>query len=490
LEATGGLDITAAAVSTWKTTDGNLTIQTEGTGDDIFIIADDVLDLDAATLNLDASSGINIGTNADVPFDINTAALTIDSSGNIIITSTSTKSIALTSGDDFTITFDAEDAFSLLGGATEYLGVADDNTVTLSDDTVATNIDGSTITLSGTSQVDGTLIVGANTAGYNVTFYGTTDGNSMVWATSSNKLIITGTAGNDAFEIASGDANIQGNITVGTDGAGYDLLLYGDTAGAKMKWDDATNKLEVTGVSGAEALDIIAGDMVITAGNLAITNPLSLGQVALTVTQSTSSDDIVQFIGYGPAQLSLGLDGDGNLILTSDTKLTITAGDNDIVIDTGSGTLQIPSGRITVAGDAVLTEPGQEVLRGMIPIFGFDLPAQTASTSYVTVSRIIEDYAFPDNASGTTRVHKFVIRYGDDIAVDASSTWQVYTNSEYSTFTVPGCNSTSTQGKAYIASSTIPVDSTDWQLKVKTPTVPTAIRIYQIFLAAYDKMPE
>ena len=60
LEATGGLDITATAASTWKTTDGNLTLQTEGTGDDIFIIAYDVFDLDATTLNLDASSEINI----------------------------------------------------------------------------------------------------------------------------------------------------------------------------------------------------------------------------------------------------------------------------------------------------------------------------------------------------------------------------------------------------------------------------------------------
>jgi hypothetical protein len=257
-----------------------------------------------------------------------------------------------------------------------------------------------------------------------------------------------------------------------------------------MKWDQANDKLEVTGVSGAEALDIVVGDMAISAGNLSITNPLSLGQVALTVTQSTTSNDIIQFIGQAAQTLSLGLDGDGNLILTSDTKLTITAGDNDIVLDTGSGTLRVPSGRITVKDGAVLTEPGQEVLRGMIPIFGFDLPAQTASTDYIVVSRVIEEYAFPAAASGTTRVHKFVIRYGDDIAVDASSTWQVYTSSEYSTFTIPGCNSTSTQGKAYIASSTIPVDSTDWQLKVKTPSAPTAIRIYQIFLAAYDKMPE
>jgi len=89
LAATGGLDVTAAATSTWKTTAGRLTLKTEGAGDDIFIIANDVFDLDATTLNLDASSAINIGTNADVPFDIDTAALTIDSSGNIVITSAS-----------------------------------------------------------------------------------------------------------------------------------------------------------------------------------------------------------------------------------------------------------------------------------------------------------------------------------------------------------------------------------------------------------------
>jgi uncharacterized protein YaiE (UPF0345 family) len=142
-----------------------------------------------------------------------------------------------------------------------------------------------------------------------------------------------------------------------------------------------------------------------------------------------------------------------------------------------------------VGGDAVLTEPGQQVLRGMVPIFGFDLPAQTASTSYVTVSRIIENYPFSGSASGTTRVHKFVIRYADDIPTASTSDWQVYTSSEYSTFTIPGCNSVTTQGQAYIATTTIPTDGTDWHLKVKTPDVPTTIRIYQIFLAAYDQMP-
>jgi len=498
LETTGALDITAAAASIWKTTDGNLTIQTAGTGDDIFMIANDVFDLDATTLNLDASSGINIGTNADVPFNIDTATLTIDSSGNIVITSASTKSIALTSGDDFTITFDADDAFSLLGGATEYLGIANDNTVTLSDDSVATNIDGSTITLSGNSQVNGTLTVGANTLGYTVTFYGDTTGNKMVWNDTSNKLVITGTAASNALEIASGDANVQGNITVGQNDTGYNLTLYGATSGKKLEWDQTNDKLIVTGVSGSEALRIAIGNANIAAGSLSVTNPISLGQVALTVTQSTTSHDIVHFIGQAAQQLSLGLDGDGNLIFTSNTKLTITAGNNDIVIDTGSGTLQIPSGRITGKDGAVIMEPGQQILIGMVPIFGFDLPAQTASTSYVTTTRVVENYTFPANASGTTRVHKLVFRYS--ASTTAAIDFQIYNittgTSTASTLPDPASDNLE-QGNVYIATSTIPTpatiglgDADDWVVKVKTPDANSVVRIFQIFLAAYDQMPE
>lgn len=498
LAATGGLDVTAAATSTWKTTAGRLTLKTEGAGDDIFIIANDVFDLDATTLNLDASSAINIGTNADVPFDIDTAALTIDSSGNIVITSASTKSIALTSGDDFTITFDADDAFSLKDSASlEYFGVSAANVVTLTSGSATTTINGSTITLTGTSQVNGTLTVGANTAGYTVTFYGDTDTNKMVWNDASNKLVITGTAASNAFEIASGDASVQGKITVGVNDTGYDVTFYGATAGVTMLWDESANELIVTGVSGAEALRIAAGNAVIAAGSLAITNPVSLGQVALTVTQSTTSNNIVNFIGQASQQLSLGLDGDGNLILTSNTKLTITAGNNDIVIDTGTGTLRVPSGRITVENDAVLTEPGQQILRGMVPIFGFDLPAQTASTSYVTTTRVVENYTFPANASGTTRVHKLVFRYS--ASTTAAIDFQIYniTAGTTTASTLPDPVSDDLdKGNVYIATSTIPTpatigpgDADDWVVKVKTPDVPSVVRIFQIFLAAYDQMP-
>jgi hypothetical protein len=137
-----------------------------------------------------------------------------------------------------------------------------------------------------------------------------------------------------------------------------------------------------------------------------------------------------------------------------------------------------------------LAETGKQVLREMIPIFGFDLPAQTATTSYTQISRVIEDYPFSATSTGTTRVHKFVIRYAD-ATTTASTTWRVYNvtdSTTTATFQVPPTASTTLdQGEVYITGDVaIPTDTDDWRLDLYTPG--TTIRVYQIFLAAYDQL--
>jgi len=139
-----------------------------------------------------------------------------------------------------------------------------------------------------------------------------------------------------------------------------------------------------------------------------------------------------------------------------------------------------------------LAETGKEVLREMIPIFGFDLPAQTGATTSVKVSRTIQSYPFASAADGTTRVHKFVIRYTDDLPTTTSSEWEVATSTgAYPTFYISGCDDSSmASGTVAIATTTIPTDTTAWWLNVNIPSAQSGkkIKVFQIFLAAYDQV--
>ena len=87
----GALSQTAGAASTIKTTAGNLTVDSEAAT--LTLDGHTGVDIDASNsgaVSIDGAGGINLGTNADVAFDVDTAAFDMDSSGAITIDGTST----------------------------------------------------------------------------------------------------------------------------------------------------------------------------------------------------------------------------------------------------------------------------------------------------------------------------------------------------------------------------------------------------------------
>jgi hypothetical protein len=163
---------------------------------------------------------------------------------------------------------------------------------------------------------------------------------------------------------------------------------------------------------------------------------------------------------------------------------------------TGSDTLVISGTSVLYRNQYPLASSGKQVLREMVPIFGFDLPVKTATTSYVQISRTIVNYPLNPCESGASRVHKLVIRYG----ATATSTWQVATSSGgYAELTVPPTGATST-GSVYTIQTDIPTPSgsctgwtqgtetDDWWVRMKLNDT-GEIMIYQIFLAGYDQLP-
>ena len=105
---------------------------------------------------------------------------------------------------------------------------------------------------------------GTDGAGVDVTFHSGTAGDYLMWDASEEKLILEGTNGATALDVTDGNVVIgDGTLTVGSDGAGEDVTFYSDTAGDSMVWDSSAEKLTITGTNGQTALDVADGDVTI-----------------------------------------------------------------------------------------------------------------------------------------------------------------------------------------------------------------------------------
>ena len=181
-------------------------------------------------------------------------------------------------------------------------------------------------------------------------------------------------------------------------------------------------------------------------------------------------------------------------LYTGTGAVAISSGSGDITLDPASGVVQLGTNDvIKTSGDYSIAAPGQQILREVIPIMGYDLPVQCSTAcddEYATISRTLEDYPFPSAYTGTTRKHKFIIRYATSDTSN-SITFSVYNATgatEVDTFTCPATASTDlAKGEVCIQEATIPTDTDDWYLRVQG-TSGLTIKIYQIFLAAYDEI--
>ena len=62
--------------------------------------------------------------------------------------------------------------------------------------------------------IDAAVSMGSDGSGVDVTFYSSTAGDTMLWDASEEKLVITGTNGQNALEVADGDVSITDSLTV------------------------------------------------------------------------------------------------------------------------------------------------------------------------------------------------------------------------------------------------------------------------------------
>ena len=83
---------------------------------------------------------------------------------------------------------------------------------------------------------------------------------------------------------------VTGASAFGVDGTGVDVTFHSDTAGDNMLWDASDEKLVITGTNGANALEVADGDVAIT-DNLTVTSNLTVtGTTTNHLTIENNSD--------------------------------------------------------------------------------------------------------------------------------------------------------------------------------------------------------
>lgn len=112
---------------------------------------------------------------------------------------------------------------------------------------------------------DSTVKWGVSGAGINHLFYGDTTGRDMSWDQTNDQLLFAdnaklgiGSGGGAAADITFSwnatkmlVAQLTANSAIdwGVDGAGIDMVFYGDTASANLTWDQSADKLILSGVA-------------------------------------------------------------------------------------------------------------------------------------------------------------------------------------------------------------------------------------------------
>ena len=284
-------------------------------------------------------------------------------------------------------------------------------------------------------------------------------GSTSLGSNSSNKLTVNATS-----EFFS-PVTIQNLFTVG-DSTNY---LTIDSTGNL----NTTGDMTIAGDLKVQGLQILSG---------AVGFESSTTDATLTVNQ-TGSGDIVNFQKSGTTVFAIT--NTGNINLTGD--LTIDGN----VTTTGSMYAKTFYSSTT---DSTVRKTGEEILRASVSIYRYEMPSQTSTTTYFRISKYFVNNPLsssPEVFPGAARVYRLIIKYSDDLATTSNSSWRVRRTSAATTsdtFTLSGlAESETTEGTPYLT-SILTIPDTDWQLEMKLPSGSNQIRIFQIYLSAYDQI--
>jgi hypothetical protein len=247
---TVNVDVNSAGSVTAATSDYVLIEDVDDNTTKKALISDIIAHGDITSIVTAAASGLSGGaTSGAVTLTLNLAGLTAAQNFG-----------ADGAGVDVTLHSDTAGDYALWDSSEEKLILEGTNGATVLDVTDGNVVIG-----------DGTLVVGSDGAGEDVTFHSDTAGDSFLWDSSEEKLILEGTNAATVLDVTDGNVSIgdgtlavSGAVTVGTDGAGADVTFHSATASDNFLWDASDEKLVITGTDGQNALEVADGDVEIT----------------------------------------------------------------------------------------------------------------------------------------------------------------------------------------------------------------------------------
>lgn len=144
--------------------------------------------------------------------------------------------------------------------------------------------------------VRGTVNVGVDDTGHDVTFFGATSGKYLLWDESADTLKING-----QFEV-NGTSQLNNVLTIGVDGTGYSAQFYGDTAGKYMLWYAPDDLLRIDGdfdLNGSATLGAASTDLLTCVGRLIVRTVNNAGMSATngTVAEIVYNSNDSKFYG-------------------------------------------------------------------------------------------------------------------------------------------------------------------------------------------------
>lgn len=181
-----------------------------------------------------------------------------------------------------------------------------------------------------------------------------------------------------------------------------------------------------------------------------------------------------------------------NIVINSLTGQILT-GPNVTLFDASSSTIKGLT-FISSDNDSTVRKSGEKVLRTMIPIFKFPLPAQTTSTSFVAITREIStstlNSLLPPQLPGSQRKFAILLNFADNIPTNNYSYWQIdFSNLADINFQFSGQGlSNLDEGISHLKDDLTNLLNDNWTLKVKVENTNYKIRIFNAFLIVYDQI--
>ena len=249
---------------------------------------------------------------------------------------------------------------------------------------------------------------GSDGAGVDVTLHSGTAGDYAMWDASEEKLILEGTNGATVLDVTDGNVVIgDGTLVVGSDGAGEEVTFHSGTAGDYLQWDSSEEKLILEGTNGATVLDVTDGNVVVGDGTLSVSGGITAtGGVSGNVTGSSgpctgnaataTSAGVVTTAAQGNITsvgaltgLTIGSDGSGgDVTFYSDTAGDSLVWDSSAESLTITGTnaqtaLAVADGNVTITDDLTVSGSTFTYLNVLTDSTTTRTPALTDAGAYI-----------------------------------------------------------------------------------------------------------